>query len=47
MTGDNMQKFSQSEWIEFWSNLKEGYDIFEDSKRPPNVEVKGRKYIFD
>ena len=35
-----------SEWFEFWRNLKEGYDIFEKERTPPNVRVKNGMYVF-
>ncbi len=47
MTKENMEKHKESEWIEFWKNLKEGYDFFEKNKIPPNVEVSSKKYIFE
>jgi murein L,D-transpeptidase YafK len=37
MDSENMETYKQSEWIEFWKNLKEGYDFFEKHKIPPNV----------
>ncbi len=46
MNEANMEKYKQSEWIEFRNNLKEGYDFFEKNKIPPNVEVRNKKYIF-
>lgn len=30
----------------FWENLKQGWDMFEAGKRPPNVTVKHKTYIF-
>lgn len=48
MNNENMKKFKKSEWYEFWSNLKEGYDFFEKNNRiPPNVEVRNGKYVFE
>jgi len=47
MTEKNMQRHRADRWYSFWENLKEGYDWFEVHKRPPNVQVKQRKYIFD
>ena len=47
MTNENMSRHKDSEWIDFWKNLKEGYDYFEDKKIPPNVEVEGGVYIFN
>jgi murein L,D-transpeptidase YafK len=47
MNDENMKKHRESQWIEFWKNLKEGYDFFETNKIPPNVEVVNKKYIFE
>ena len=46
MTEANMKRHAQSKWIEEWYNLKQGYDWFEKSKRPPNVTVSARRYLF-
>ena len=37
---------SQPQWVKFWVNLKEGYDFFENAGFPPDVNVKGGKYVF-
>jgi len=34
------------EWIEFWVNLKEGYDFFENVKAPPASAVERGRYVF-
>ena len=48
MTNENMKKHKESEWYEFWSNLKNGHDFFETKdKIPPNVEVRNGKYVFE
>ena len=47
MTGNNMEKHKHSRWHDFWKNLKEGYDIFETEKIPPNVIVRNKRYAFD
>ncbi len=44
MTEENMALFSESEWYDFWVNLKEGYDYFEAEKLPPTVKVEDRQY---
>lgn len=36
----------QPEWIDFWANLKEGYDFFENVNRPPDVKVRAGDYAF-
>ena len=46
MTEANMKRHAKSKWIEEWYNLKQGYDWFEKSKRPPNVTVSVRRYLF-
>lgn len=46
MTEKNMLRYAQSPWQAFWQNLKEGYDLFEQSNRPPQVTVKTSRYIF-
>ncbi len=49
MTANNMLKYKDYQWIDFWRNLKHGYDFFENNsqKRPPNVEVVNTLYVFD
>jgi len=47
MTEANMRKHQKSKWIKEWQNLKVGYGWFEKTKRPPNVEVSGKRYTFD
>ena len=32
-------------WYPFWSRLKEGYDAFEDTGKPPIVKVCGKEYL--
>ncbi len=47
MTAANMEKHKDSRHIEFWKNLTDGWDWFENNKRPPNVEVSDEKrYVF-
>ncbi|MDL2403211.1 L,D-transpeptidase family protein [Rhizobium mayense] len=47
MTAENMVKHRLSPNIEFWRMLKVGYDNFEVTKRPPEVEVCEKKYVFN
>jgi len=44
MTEENMALNSESEWYDFWVNLKEGYDYFEAEKLPPLVKVENKQY---
>ena len=46
MTEANMKRHGVSKWINEWKNLKGGYDWFEKAKRPPNVTVSGKQYLF-
>ena len=34
------------QWIDFWLNLKEGYDFFENVGVPPDVAVESGRYVF-
>jgi murein L,D-transpeptidase YafK len=47
MTKAHMEKHRDTRWQEFWKNLKEGYDFFERKMRPPNVEVREGRYVFE
>jgi murein L,D-transpeptidase YafK len=48
MTSENMTSHHHSKWHEFWKNLKQGYDFFEDNGHmPPNVTVKNKRYVFE
>jgi murein L,D-transpeptidase YafK len=47
ITKKNMQIYKESKWIEFWQNLKEGYDIFEKTKVPQYPKIQRGKYIFN
>jgi murein L,D-transpeptidase YafK len=42
----NMTKHSSHRWIDYWRNLKQGYDLFESSYRVPSVSVLNRRYEF-
>ena len=50
MTETNLKKYNTADYKEyynFWENLKEGYNIFENSKIPPDVNVVNGKYSFN
>lgn len=47
MTQARLAEHAEHPWHEFWTNLKEGYDLFEVHKRPPNVRVEDKRYVFD
>ena len=46
MKESNMERHSNSQWFPFWSNLQEGYLIFEENGVPPRVKVVGGRYCF-
>jgi len=46
MSQKNLRRFRRAEWLPFWLNLKEGYDLFEKLRRPPQVIVQEQRYIF-
>ena len=46
MTDERLNKETKSYWLDFWKNLKEGYDAFEKSHIPPTVTAKKGQYIF-
>ena len=46
MTDANLAKYDAPDWRSFWTNLKEGYDLFERTRRPPRVSVCGPRYGF-
>ena len=47
MTPENMARHRGSPNFAFWRMLKEGYDHFEATGRPPQVDVCERRYVFD
>ncbi|MBT1160244.1 murein L,D-transpeptidase [Aminobacter anthyllidis] len=47
MTAENMAKNRGDPNFDFWTNLKQGHDLFEVSKRQPTVSYCGRRYVFD
>ncbi len=47
MTPKNMFEYRDNPNFAFWRMLKVGYDHFETTKRPPQVEVCGKKYRFN
>ena len=47
MTETNLAANSRSQWHPYWLNLKDGYDLFEETRIPPKVSVCAGKYVFD
>lgn len=46
MTEANFEKHKASPWIDFWTNLKQGHDAFESTRRAPRVSVCNNRYEF-
>lgn len=46
MTQERMEQAQGNQWHDFWSNLKNGYDWFENKKIPPDVSVEEKHYVF-
>ena len=44
MTEENMAEHEESQWYDFWVELKKGYDYFEAEKLPPHIKVKNGHY---
>lgn len=42
----NLASQKDSPWIEFWTNLKEGYDLFDQTRRPPRITTCEGRYRF-
>ncbi len=47
MTPQKLAAYSTNPNIDFWMNIKEGYDRFELAKTPPAWDVCEKKYVFD
>lgn len=46
MTGKALAANAGNRWESYWSNLKEGYDLFERTRMPPPASVCGGRYAF-
>lgn len=46
MTAERLAKETGNQWLPFWQNLKEGYDLFEKDRVPPLVGHRDKKYVF-
>ena len=46
MNDERMALARDSEWLDFWTNLRGGYDAFEEDRIPPNTSVSGKRYKF-
>ncbi len=39
-------RFDGHRWASFWDNLREGYALFEQTRRVPNIRVRNGRYEF-
>ena len=46
LTEERLAPMGQSPWLDFWQNLKEGYDYFETRKTLPKVGLERGRYSF-
>ncbi len=46
LTDANLKSYAKSPWVEFWQNLKEGYDLFEVTRVPPQEYFADGRYQF-
>lgn len=46
MSAENMARFAGNPNIDFWTNIKEGYDLFETTRRAPAWDVCEFRYVF-
>ncbi len=46
MTKKRLQKETDNKWYSYWLNLKQGYDLFETNKIPPEYSSSLGKYEF-
>ena len=46
MSQKRLGHMRHSRWLPFWLNLKQGYDHFAKTRRPPLVLVHEQRYVF-
>jgi murein L,D-transpeptidase YafK len=47
MTESNLKRYAASQWVDFWRSLKGGYDVFEQHRMVPAIQVVGRSYVVE
>ena len=47
MTAENMARHRGAPHFEYWTMLKEGYDHFELTRKPPKIDVCDKRYVFN
>jgi len=46
MSDERLARENNHRWLPFWKNLQEGYELFEKTGTPPNVQVENKRYVF-
>ena len=46
MTTEKLAAHSDSDWHGFWTELKQGHDLFESTGWPPNTTVRRQSHVF-
>lgn len=46
MTAERLEQARDHQWFPFWQNLKEGHDLFETHRLPPDTTVRNERYEF-
>ncbi len=47
MTDANLAAYADSQWIEFWRDLKQGHDAFDQTGLPPRITVCDKQYAVE
>ena len=47
MTNARLRHEQDNQWFGYWQNLKQGYDLFESDRVPPEISVIDRRYVFE
>lgn len=45
MTTENLDWYADPNWNSFWSDLKQGHDLFEQAHVPPRIATCNRRYV--
>jgi murein L,D-transpeptidase YafK len=47
MTETNLASYAGNAWIDFWRDLKRGYDAFESTRNPPKIGICDKRYVIE
>lgn len=45
MNAGRLRRERQSPWLPFWTELQRGWDLFEQTKRPPKARARSGRYV--